>query len=77
MSLRPEKIIVGPNAKKMKNNFICSIKELIFQGTITRIQAELKNGRSIVIKAVGAVENKVGDSITIGWNEEDSNLILE
>jgi len=76
LSLRPERIVVGSDAKNLQNNFVGTIDELIFQGVITRIAVRLSNGREIVVKATGVVKEKVGDEVTIGWKGEECKLVL-
>jgi spermidine/putrescine transport system ATP-binding protein len=75
LSLRPEKIIIGPEAKNFKNNFVGVLRESIFQGTVTRVMAQLPNGRNIIIKILGTIEYKVNDEVNIGWRDEDCKLL--
>ncbi|EEE05564.1 ABC transporter ATP-binding protein [Burkholderia multivorans] len=70
VSLRPERIAVGEQARGCDNVFDACVKDLIYYGDHLRIVMQVCGRNDFIVKLPndGAARNlRVGDSVAIGW----------
>ncbi|KAF1035252.1 MAG: ABC transporter ATP-binding protein [Burkholderia sp.] len=70
VSLRPERIAVGEQARTCDNVFSAGVKDLIYYGDHLRIVMQVCGRGDFVVKLPndGAARNlRIGDSVDIGW----------
>jgi len=78
LSIRPERIIVNPEAGQVANIFQAKAVELIYHGDHIRTRMEVCGHEHFIVKIPNASHHtniKMGDSVTIGWNAEDCRAL--
>lgn len=80
ISVRPEKIFIDRNLSNLENIFYAKVTDVIYQGSITTYKVELENGiklRTLVQNVTRKNLLKPGERVMVGWNVENSVLILQ
>jgi ABC-type Fe3+/spermidine/putrescine transport system ATPase subunit len=76
LSLRPEDIIVGPDAFKLANSFGATIEEILFLGhekeLVTRVGDQV-----LVVRVSGQQWANRGDQIQLGWPADGGVLVSQ
>jgi putative spermidine/putrescine transport system ATP-binding protein len=70
VSLRPERIAVGDQARACDNVFNAGVKDLIYYGDHLRIVMQVCGRNDFIVKLPndGAARNlRIGDSVEVGW----------
>jgi spermidine/putrescine transport system ATP-binding protein len=82
-SIRPEAVQVLPKGSDWHgdNKFEGRIIEKIYLGDVTELELSLGGGDSVVSRVQSRMDQKFGfkkdDSVVVGWNEEDCNLLRD
>jgi spermidine/putrescine transport system ATP-binding protein len=76
--VRPEKIEIGEKASLCDNSFDTDVENVLYKGPCSEVYATLRNGQELRIR----VESKsilhkecAKETITIGWNMDDTVLL--
>lgn len=78
LSLRPERIVVRPEAGRCPNTFDATVEELIYLGDHMRTRVNLLGHNDFVIKvpnSSGHVHLKEGETVKVGWLAEDCRAL--
>jgi spermidine/putrescine transport system ATP-binding protein len=82
-SIRPEAVQVFPKDWEWQadNKFDGRITEKVYLGDVTELEVSLAEKDSIVCRVGSRIDQsfdfKAGDSVSIGWNAEDCNLLSD
>ncbi|MCH9780681.1 MAG: ABC transporter ATP-binding protein [Alphaproteobacteria bacterium] len=73
LSIRPERLVVNPDAGSCENNLAAVVKTLIYHGDHIRIVAEAAStGGELVVKSPPNIPPPaVGENVTLGWRTSD------
>ena len=79
LSIRPERILVGPSAEQCSTRFSGRIVDLTYSGARRRCTLELRtrNRLKVDLDARAASDLNVGDEMMIGWNAKDGSLLSD
>lgn len=84
ISVRPEAIEVLPQDASWEadNKFIGKIEEKIYLGDITEVRLSVGKGEQITAHLTKRArsnleELSIGDEVRVGWNKDDSNLLID
>jgi putative spermidine/putrescine transport system ATP-binding protein len=79
LSVRPERVAVNDAATSLRNRFVGTVEELIYQGDTTRARVRLT---AVVTHFMVKLPHgrheptlRVGDQITVGWSPEDCRAL--
>jgi putative spermidine/putrescine transport system ATP-binding protein len=78
LSLRPERVLVGPEAEALPNRFDARVEELIYHGDHIRTRLMLLGHDDFIVKVpnrVGHVAMRPGDTVRVGWRVEDCRAL--
>ena len=78
LSLRPERVVVSPEAGSLPNIFTAKAEELIYLGDHIRTRFTVLGHDDFICKipnSAGLINLQEGDSVTIGWNVEDCRAL--
>ena len=78
LSLRPERVVVSPEAGSLPNIFTARAEELIYLGDHIRTRFTVLGHDDFICKipnAAGLINLDEGDTVTIGWNVEDCRAL--
>ena len=78
LSLRPERVVVSPEAGSLPNIFTARAEELIYLGDHIRTRFTVLGHDDFICKipnSAGLINLQQGDSVTIGWNVEDCRAL--
>jgi len=78
LSLRPERVLVNPNAGECGNTCNAKVEELIYHGDHTRTRVSVSGTTDFIIKVPNTHNQqhmKRGEAITIGWNTDDCRAL--
>jgi putative spermidine/putrescine transport system ATP-binding protein len=78
LSLRPERVIVNPEAGSLPNIFSGSAEELIYLGDHIRTRFKVCGHDDFIVKIPNSAAHahlKEGDSVNVGWNAEDCRAL--
>jgi len=80
LSVRPERIVVGEEAKKLENQMEGTVESYIYQGSAVLINIRIndKTLMKVRVPATSEVVNilKSGKPLTIGWKKENGILVF-
>jgi putative spermidine/putrescine transport system ATP-binding protein len=74
LSLRPERIVLGPASNSCANRREATVREIIYVGDHIRLSVEMHGGEIFIVKvpnAKGRASVSLGDRVSIGWSAED------
>ncbi|MDE0144837.1 MAG: ABC transporter ATP-binding protein [Nitrospira sp.] len=78
LSLRPERVVVGPEPHSLPNVFLAKTKQLIYLGDHIRTRFSICGSDDFIVKipnsAVHAAISE-GDEVKIGWKVEDCRAV--
>jgi spermidine/putrescine transport system ATP-binding protein len=78
VSVRPEKVRVGPAAEACANRFEGTVVDQVYVGQASKVTVQLEDGERLVstvqISDIGQTV-PVGSRLTIGWNPENAVII--
>ena len=78
LSLRPERVRIGPVNGACSNVFSARVEELIYLGDHTRVRATVCGSSEFVIKvpnSEGVPDLQPGATISVGWKKEDCRAL--
>ncbi len=78
LSLRPERVVVSPEAGSLPNIFTARAEELIYLGDHIRTRFTVCGHDDFICKipnSAGLTNLQEGDSVSIGWNVEDCRAL--
>jgi len=78
LSLRPERVIVNPDADHCPNRFPACLEEIIYQGDHLRVRVSVCGRDDFTIKIPRSVNGSPmarGQTLTIGWNPRDCRAL--
>jgi len=75
LSIRPERVSVGPDLKGLDNLFDAKVEDIVYQGSNVTVSAMIGNDLTMKIRANPAVPLRIGDETRIGWNKTDATVI--
>jgi putative spermidine/putrescine transport system ATP-binding protein len=78
LSIRPERVIVNPQLGQVPNIFHAKAVELIYLGDHIRTRMEVCGSNDFIVKIPNSSHHanlNKGDSVTIGWNEQDCRAL--
>jgi len=77
VSIRPERIVVGPGAVGCGQAFAAQILETIYTGAIRRCLLQLPNGARLKVDADAKVASELhsGDEVGVGWAAQDAYVL--
>jgi len=78
LSLRPERVVIEPEADRFPNTFEAHVEEMIYLGDHIRTRATVCGNPEFVIKipnAQGTRPISVGETVRVGWAMEDCRAL--
>ena len=78
--VRPEYVMLGPNARGSANSYRAKVLEVIHLGDIVKYRLALESGDQLFAKAMAVGEPGVaraGGEIVVGWHGSDCLLLTE
>jgi len=78
LSIRPERVIVNPEPGQVPNIFPAKAEELIYLGDHIRTRMQVCGSDNFIVKIPNSSHHanlNKGDTVTIGWNEEDCRAL--
>ena len=78
LSLRPERVVVEPEAGSQPNMFSGKVAEIIYLGDHLRTRIEMAGHDDFIVKVPNASHHASlikGDTVNIGWNVEDCRAL--
>jgi putative spermidine/putrescine transport system ATP-binding protein len=81
LSVRPERVVLGPAAVELPNRLDARVESMAFRGTYVAYQLNVPAlGREIYAYRqaggpLGTVAFRAGDTVTAGWNIEDTVVV--
>jgi len=78
LSIRPERVIVNPDAGQVQNTFQAKALELIYLGDHIRTRMEVCGNDQFYVKIPNSSHHadlNEGDEVSIGWNEYDCRAL--
>ena len=78
LSLRPERVVVAPEAGSCPNVFDAVVEELIYLGDHVRSRLRLLGNEEFIVKAPNSGTHRpmrVGETVQVGWSAEDCRAL--
>ena len=78
LSLRPERVLIDPEASSVQNLFEARVLELIYLGDHIRTRIELLGRDDFIVKVPNSANHALmreGDIVTVGWLQEDCRAL--
>ena len=78
LSIRPERVVVNPDAGQFPNVFQAKVAELIYLGDHIRTRMEVCGSDNFIVKIPNALHHTslhAGDTVNIGWREADCRAL--
>lgn len=78
LSIRPERVIISPDAGQVPNVFQAKAEELIYLGDHIRTRMTVCGNNNFFVKIPNSSHHaniNKGDTVTIGWNEQDCRAL--
>ncbi len=78
LSLRPERVVVSPEAGQFPNNFEAKVVELIYLGDHIRTRMIVCGHHEFVVKIPNSVQHAIlscGDIVNVGWSAQDCRAL--
>ncbi|MGB9022465.1 MAG: ABC transporter ATP-binding protein [Candidatus Bathyarchaeia archaeon] len=75
LSIRPERVSIGPDLKGLDNLFDARIEDFVYQGSHVSVSARVGDNLTMKIRANPTVPLKIGEKTRIGWNKTDATVI--
>ena len=78
LSLRPERVIVNPEAGTTENVFEGEVRELIYLGDHIRTRVNVCGNRDFIIKVPNSAGHKITEkdkNLIVGWSPEDCRAL--
>jgi ABC-type Fe3+/spermidine/putrescine transport system ATPase subunit len=78
LMVRPERIILGPDASRLTNQCVAQVQAVIYKGAVVEVYLVLGSGQRLRAHQVTGGHQQIpvaGSRITIGWDVGDSILL--
>jgi ABC-type Fe3+/spermidine/putrescine transport system ATPase subunit len=75
LSIRPERVSIGPGLKGLDNMFDARVEEFVYQGSHVSVSVRVGDNVPLKIRANPTVPLKIGEKTHIGWNKIDATVI--
>ena len=78
LSIRPERVKIGPEAGSLPNIFEATVQELIYLGDHTRARMALCGSTDFIVKVPNAEDHaplSVGNTVQVGWKTGDCRAL--
>lgn len=75
LSIRPERVNIGPDLKDLDNLFEARVDDIVYQGSHLAVSATVGEDLIMKIRASPAVPLRAGERTHIGWNKTDATVI--
>ena len=78
LSLRPERVVINPQAGSVPNIFDAQVLELIYLGDHIRTRVSLLGRDDFVVKVPNSSDHaslSEGDVVSVGWHQEDCRAL--
>lgn len=78
VSLRPEKVAVRPDPRKVSNIFQATVRGEVYLGSLLRFEVELEGGQVLWVARQLQFEEdylRPGENVTVGWGPESRTLV--
>ncbi|MDP6432026.1 MAG: ABC transporter ATP-binding protein [SAR324 cluster bacterium] len=78
ISLRPERVVVNPDADKYPNRLSAKVEELIYLGDHIRSRMNVCGHDDFIVKIPNSAQHaqlKPGETVQVGWLAEDSRAL--
>ena len=78
LSLRPERVVISPDAGSVQNMFEARVLELIYLGDHIRTRISLLGRDDFIVKVPNSANHafmREGEVVTVGWLQEDCRAL--
>jgi len=75
LSVRPERMSIGPDLKGLDNVFEAKVVDFVYQGSHLTVSVKVADHLAMKIQANSAVPLKRGERTRVGWNKTDGTVI--
>ena len=75
LSIRPERMSIGPDLKGLDNVFDARVEDFVYQGSYLAVSVKVGDNLKMKIRANPAVAIKHREKTRIGWNKTDATVI--
>ena len=75
LSIRPERVSIGPTLKGLDNLFEAKVEDFVYQGAYVSVSVKVGNDLPLKIRANPTVPLTMGEKTHIGWNKIDATVI--
>jgi ABC-type Fe3+/spermidine/putrescine transport system ATPase subunit len=75
LSIRPERVSIGPGLKGLDNLFEARVEDIVYQGSHVSVSVRVGDNLPLKIRANPTVPLKMGEKTHIGWNKIDATVI--
>lgn len=78
LSIRPERIVIGPAARNSENCYDATVDEIIFHGDHLRVSVTLCGQTGFVIKIPNGTDVQIpahGETVSVGWAAADCRAL--
>jgi spermidine/putrescine transport system ATP-binding protein len=75
LSIRPERVSIGPGLKGLDNMFDAKVEDFVYQGSHVSVSVRVGDNVPLKIRSNPTVPLKTGEKTHIGWNRIDATVI--
>jgi ABC-type Fe3+/spermidine/putrescine transport system ATPase subunit len=75
LSVRPERVSIGPGLSGLDNLFEAKVEDFVYQGSHVSVSVRVGDNLPLKIRANPTVPLKMGEQTHIGWNKIDATVI--
>jgi len=75
LSIRPERVSIGPNLQGLDNLLEARVQELVYQGPHVSVTLAVNDVLTMRVQANPSVPLRIGEMTRIGWNKADATVI--
>jgi len=75
LSIRPERVSIGPDLKGLDNLFDARVEDIVYQGSNVAVSVMIGDDLMMKIRASPGLPLRIGDKTRIGWNKTDATVI--
>jgi len=75
LSIRPERVSIGPDLEGLDNLFDARVEDIVYQGSNVAVSVMIGDDLMMKIRANPAVPLRIGDKTRVGWNKSDATVI--
>ena len=75
LSIRPERVAIGPGLRGLDNLFDARVEGFVYQGSCVSVSVRFGDNLPMKIRASPTVPLETGEKTQIGWNKTDATVI--